>query len=249
MPEHPPSLSHDDDQLLQRASAALARSADRVHWPAEAVLERARVIARRRRTTRIALTALVVAAVMAAIIVPLTTLGHRQAAPLVPAHQPSAAPPETSTFGARLPSSTTTVATPAASWAVAPSQVTWTRVVFPVTDGCGPGQQRPWVVRQETAMIPSGGPELAILLVHCLGGKQPGAPENLIVFDGATSATSPRYRTTLMGWPTQDYTSSFFSISGTTISITVSGYSRLSHQHVVHTVLNWRWAHGKFHSK
>lgn len=263
MPENEPQLDDLDEHLLRRASSALARRTERAHWPPEVVLQRARAIARRRRTTRIALTALVAAAVVAAIVVPVTALGHPNAAPIVPARQPRAATPKssvptpTSTVPSTAPATTspsttttTTTAPPATSWAVPPSEVAWSTVAFPVNDGCGPGQRFPWAVSQETAMVPANGPELAILLIHCKTtiGNQ---PDNLLVYNGATSATSPDYLATLFAWPTQDYQASGFSISGTTISISVSGYSTTGVPRCcpnVHTTLQWTWANGQFRS-
>lgn len=266
MAEHEPVLDRHDEHLLRRATGALARSAGSTRQPVEAALYRARVIARRRRTTRVALTALVVAAVVAAIVVPITVLGHRKAAPLAPAHQPHAVTPTTpvpsatttvppsaptTTTPTTTPPSTTTTTTPAVptgTWAVPPSGVAWATVAFPVNDGCGPGQRSPWTVVQDTAMTPPGGPELAILLVHCQSTIG-NAPDNLLVYDGATSAASPEYLTTLMAWPTQDYLASGFSVSGTTISIAVSGYSTTSVPRCcpnVHKTLQWTWANGNF---
>lgn len=263
MAEHEPVLDHHDEHLLRRASGALARTAGSTRQPAEAALYRARVIARRRRTTRVALTALVVAAVVAAIVVPITVLGHPKAAPLAPAHQPHAvtptttvpsSAPTTTTPSTTVPPSTTTTTTapavPTGTWAVPPSGVVWATVAFPVNDGCGPGQKFPWGVTQETTMTPSSGPELAILLVQCHStiGNWPG---NLLVYDGATSPASPEYLTTLMAWPTQDYLASGFSVSGTTISIAVGGYSTTSVPRCcpnVHKTLQWTWANGNFRS-
>lgn len=266
MPDNEPNLDDHDEHLLRRASSALARSTDRAHWPSEVVLQRARVIARRRRTTRIALTAIVAAAVTAAIVVPVTALGHPKASPIVPAHQPRAATPtssvpsttstvpstSTTTTSPTTTTSTTTVTIvlPATSWAVPPSEMAWSTVAFPVNDGCGPGQRFPWAVSQVTTMTPATGPQLAILLVHCQSGAGT-PPSNLLVYDGATSAASPHYLTTLFGWPTQDYQASSFSVSGTSVTIDVDGFSTTSVPNCcpnVHKTLQWTWANGQFRS-
>jgi hypothetical protein len=144
------------------------------------------------------------------------------------------------------PPTTTPTATVGAtpSWAVLPTAVDWNDVVFPVDDGCGPNTPVHWGVTQASVMHPSNGPELAVVLVGCQSGGGE-APSNLLVYDGAASATSPHYLQTLFAWPTQDYQARSFTAVGTTVSIAVSGYSTTSVARCcpnVHMTLRWTWS-------
>ena len=89
MPDSPHGRPPVDEELLRQATWHLARAMSAHTPPVDDTLRRTWVAVRRRRLMRVGLTAVVAAAVMAAVAVPLALSGSSIRQPLVPAGRPS----------------------------------------------------------------------------------------------------------------------------------------------------------------
>jgi hypothetical protein len=130
------------------------------------------------------------------------------------------------------------------SWTVSPSTVNWGAVAYPIGNGCGEGTAAtPVTIGQEQEFQPTGGPTLFAVLARC----SPGAgtpPVALLVYDGATGATSPDLLATLVS-TTQLEQAGTFSATSAGITIDLHGFSSTTVPNCcpdVSTTATWTWS-------
>ena len=125
--------------------------------------------------------------------------------------------------------------------------VEWSSVRYPFD--CGDTQRGPvgWKVRDIAYATPAGGTALAIILVTCDAGAGT-PPANLLVYDSATSRSTPHLLQTLVR-SDDNWTADHIGASGDTVSLAVAGYSAERIPRCcpdVTATLIWRWSGGSY---